>query len=252
MTRMPGLRLALAAGVCLTLSGAGCRTGPSIPGSPGESAPDTGPPSASADTAAVLTGCMKDERGRPVPDVRIVLFAGFATRWRVAETRTDAQGRYEFNPMSYGSLIRDEPSGRWDYFVGIQIEHATRVSADGRSWWDLTVSSAPGAVTRFDLTLIPGGAVEGVVRDAGAGAPRSVDLRLYLQPPGDFLRYTATDARGAFRQSALFPGRYVADLNDPSLEYPVIGEFDIRAGQTTRVDWTVALPPADADSAAEE
>ncbi len=244
-----GLTAAFAAGACLTLSGAGCRSAPSHPGSPGESAPDADPPSASVGTAAVLTGCMNDESGRPVPDVRIVLFAGFATRWRVAETRTDARGRYEFNPMNYGSLIRDESSGRWDYFVGIQIEHATWVSADGRSWWDLTVSSAPGAVTRFDLTLIPGGAVEGVVRDADAGAPRSVDLRLYLQPPGDFLRYATTDERGAFRQSALFPGRYVADLNEPGLEYPVIGEFDVRAGQTTRVDWAVASPPADADSA---
>lgn len=252
MTRMPGLRLALAAGVCLTLSGAGCRTAPSNPGSPGESLPDADPPSASAGTAAVLTGCMKDESGRPVPDVRIVLFAGFATRWRVAETRTDAQGRYEFNPMRYGSRIRNEASDRWDYYVGIQIEHATRVSADGHSWWDLTVSSSPGAVTRFDLTLIPGGTVEGVVRDADTGAPRSVDLRLYLQTPGSFLRYATTDERGAFHQSALFPGHYVADLNEPTLEYPVISEFDIRAGQTTRVSWTVALPPADLDSAGED
>lgn len=195
---------------------------------------------------------MTDESGRPVPDVRVVLFAGFATRWRVAETRTDAQGHYEFNPMCYGSMIRKEASDRWDYYVGIQIEHATRVSVDGRSWWDLTVSSASGAVTRFDLTLIPAGTVEGVVRDADTGAPRSVDMRLYLQPPGDFLRYVTTDAHGAFHQSALFPGHYVADLNEPSLEYPVIGEFDVRAERTTRVNWTVALPPADLESAGED
>ncbi|HVJ80051.1 MAG TPA: carboxypeptidase-like regulatory domain-containing protein, partial [Planctomycetia bacterium] len=86
-----------------------------------------------------LEGKITGPDGAPLKDVRIALYAGFATRWRIAETSTDSGGAFSF-PNLRSSMIKNEKENRWDSYVGVQFEHPTMVPADGISWRDVTVS----------------------------------------------------------------------------------------------------------------
>lgn len=213
-------------------------------GDPASSDPSVAAVAASnrpAQPNVVLTGTCTDEKGRPVSGVHIILYGGFATRWQDAETTTGSDGVYRFDPMTHGSMILEEPSQRWDLFVGMRIEHATMASADGLSWWDVTVPTIPGNVMHKDFRLVPGGTISGVLRERGSDRPLELDMRLYTGSDHamQYYRYAKTDENGRFRETALFPGHYTVDLNSVNPWYPVVGEFDVRAGGETVVDWRV-------------
>lgn len=175
----------------------------------------------------VLQGRIVDSRGDAVPGVRVTLWGGLATRLKGQQTTTDSDGRYQFQPLETGAQILDEPSGRWDLYTGMTLEHAAMTSADGESWWDVRVSSEPGTVFTRDFTMIPGGTVEGTLTSRGTGqAIPGAGLRIQHKKNG-FLRYATTDAFGRFRETALFPGEYTVDLNSPQGRYPVLGSFTI-------------------------
>jgi hypothetical protein len=99
----------------------------------------------------VLQGHVTDTDGNAIRGVKVILHAGFATRWQVAETLTDSGGRYRFAPPQ-GSRIKNEAQNRWDYYVGMTVDHPL-FKPEGQTWWDVTVPDEPGGVTEQDFVL---------------------------------------------------------------------------------------------------
>ena len=124
---------------------------------------------------------------RPVRRARVTLTGGGLTAPRVADT--DTKGEYRFNGLGPG-----------DYKVTVQKPGFVKLDA---------VSASPGAT----LTMIRGGAIEGVVADA-AGDPVWNIVVTALQPQPDdgkpkTIAETKTDDRGRYRLHSLPAGDYV-------------------------------------------
>ena len=189
-----------------------------------------------------LTGHVRDASGKPLAGVVVSAYAGFATRWTTAECFTDADGGSSVDAASCGSMVREKSHDVWDFQVGLALSGTTYASVDGESWWDVRVSGVPGVVLVHDFTLVPGGAVEGKLVDARTSQALRADLRIYTGESGamHFFRYVSTDQNGWFRTEGLPAGEYTADVNDPKLDYPVVGRFTIAAGGTARVELALA------------
>jgi beta-lactamase regulating signal transducer with metallopeptidase domain len=175
--------------------------------------------------------------GKPVPDAKIVLYGGFATRWRIAETATDAAGKYRFENVSSSIMGRGADA---KHYVGVQVEHARLVPADGKSWRDLAIPVKPGTVETLDLALTEGGFIEGRLLSTD-GKPRAkAPIRMYIPAkPGVrrgaslFHAYATTDERGEFRSPPLFAGKYFVEEN--ARDYPLLGEAVVEADKTLRM-----------------
>jgi 5-hydroxyisourate hydrolase-like protein (transthyretin family) len=196
-----------------------------------------------AEHAQVLTGRIHDDRGRPVPGVTVRLYGGFATRWEQQRAVSDAHGVYRFDALQSGSMIKDEATGRWDSYVGVTLEHPTLAPDDGRSWRDIRVPGEPGYGFVRDFTMTPGGSVAGVVSGADGKPAAGLGLRIYIPnrdgSAAEFLRYATTDGEGRFRETGLYAGRYVIDVNGNG--YPKIGQMRVDAGGETAASLTA--PP---------
>ena len=53
-----------------------------------------------------LEGRISDEAGLPLRGAKVILYGGMATRWKIAEAETDADGRYRFDSVQ-STLIKD-------------------------------------------------------------------------------------------------------------------------------------------------
>lgn len=261
----------LAAGMAVVLL-----AGPAWMGSRAES-PDREEQAAKAEQEGlVLRGRVVDEQGDPLPDVKVVLYSSVATRWRGQEGVTNDNGEYEFDPLATGITIISEeepaellsavPAKRGTNeqkndeqrqahrHLGVVFEHDTHVPADGKSWRDITINleEGRGAVETLDLKMVLGGRLSGVVRNAETGEPMpKLSLILHNGMENErehtFYKYAEANEQGEFTSDALFPGRYVVEINDGDFEgdraYPNIGLVEVKAGETTSVELTTADLP---------
>jgi hypothetical protein len=100
---------------------------------------------AEAPKGPTLQGRITDEAGKPLPGAKVILHGGLATRWKIAEADSGADGRYRIEDVQ-SSTIRDAKEDRWNYNVGIRVEHPTHVEADGHSWRDIRIPADAGHV----------------------------------------------------------------------------------------------------------
>jgi RNA polymerase sigma factor (sigma-70 family) len=188
-----------------------------------------------ANKGPILSGRVVDESGQPMAGAKIVLYSGFATRWKGQEATTDRDGRYRINPLQTGSMTKRADADKWDYYVGMQIEHPTHVSADGSSWRDITVPNIDRKETIYNYSMVPGGRIKGRVLDPKTKAPvAGMDLRFLSPSPRNakFHTYATTDKEGRFTTETLFPARYVIDVNSSELGYVVLGNVPVTASET--------------------
>ena len=103
-----------------------------------------------------LVGRVTDENGNPIANVRIMLYGGVATRWRIGETKTDQNGRYSFKPVPNGELRSPESSDGFAHnYVGISIpSDSNLVSDDQEYWWDVSIPMIEGHEYRKDFRMI--------------------------------------------------------------------------------------------------
>jgi hypothetical protein len=141
-------------------------------------------------------------------------------------------------------LPDDKPS---EYYTGVQFTHDLYVPADGESWRDIQVPMVDRHEKVLALTMTRGGKVSGTIVHTESEKPAAnLDLRIHngfiKGDDGTFLVYATTDAAGKFQSAALFPGRYVIEINDNDFEgkyrYPKIGAVDITAGDIAEVTLT--------------
>ena len=195
-----------------------------------------------------LQGRIVDEAGQSLSGAKIILYAGFATRWKIAEAETDSGGRYRFDSVQ-SSMIKDQQADRWDQFVGVRVEHPTHVEADGRSWRDITIPGNAGHVETLDLKLTLAGHIHGLLKDAKTGEPlKELNLQI-MTPTGShghgvtFSAYATTDDQGRFRSVSLFPAEYDVVVNSTTLDYPVIGQVKVERGKISTVTFdAMSLP----------
>ncbi|MBK9034288.1 MAG: carboxypeptidase regulatory-like domain-containing protein [Myxococcales bacterium] len=143
---------------------------------------------------ATVSGTVTDAIGGPIEGavVTAALRRGALDRGQIgAAALTDRDGRYRLSlaPGSYG----------------IVADHDDYLSAA------TTLELATAPVT-LDLRLVPGGVVEGVVKDVATGAPvagavvRAMGDRLGVLESGGAHASMPTDASGRFRVAGLPPG----------------------------------------------
>ncbi|HEX9794188.1 MAG TPA: carboxypeptidase-like regulatory domain-containing protein [Planctomycetota bacterium] len=191
---------------------------------------------------AILEGQILDSAGTPVAGVEVKLFGGLATRWEVGQTSTDADGWYRFDPVPGGAQMTDEATGRRDWIVGCKLQHAEWASADGLGWWDFRIPNVDGQVTRRDFVLTRAGGVRARLVHPRTGETVRADVRLHTNGKQFFRWVTSDREQGLISHDGLLPGSYVMDLNSGKFRYPVIGEFEIRPGECTVVEFPFQPP----------
>ena len=198
--------------------------------------------------AVVLHGTLTDEKGDPLPGVKVQLYSGVATRFEGQNATTDSKGTYRFEPLSTGAYFRREKDEPWDFYIGIRLVHDTHVCADGMSWHDITVSTKPGHSQKQDFKMVPGGKVTGTIVDAKTKMPLKLDLRLLSPVSNDrghnvkYSAYLPSDENGRFTSPSLFPGEYTIDVNATTLRYPLLGQVKVEAKKTVEVNFSASLP----------
>jgi hypothetical protein len=163
---------------------------------------------------------------------RINLYAGLATRWRIADASMQVPGAVRFE-----NLRSTMTSGRQGSFlVGIKVEHPSLVPADGRSWRDVRIPLRPGTKQSLEIALADGGFVQGQLKDDSGMPLAGLDLRLLQRVERDdrFVDYVKTDAEGRFRSAALAVGEYRIEQNDADRK--LFGVARVEAGKTTTFD----------------
>lgn len=201
-------------------------------------AQEDGAPADKASGRPVLRGRLTDDRGQPVEGVRVITYGGMATRFKGQETTSDKDGQFRFDPLSTGNPIASDDYEDVRLVTGVVFEHESLVPADATSWRDISIPRDEGELV-LDLTMTPGGTVEGEFKDARSGEPLA-DATMIIsntffnrdKVPG-FWRYLSTDDKGRFNSGPLFPGRYVIEYGRRK-----IGDVTIRANQTTTVKLT--------------
>ena len=195
-----------------------------------------------------LQGRIVDEAGQPLRGAKVILYGGFATRWKIADAETGADGRYRFDSVQF-SMVKEEKANRWDQYVGVRVEHRTNVEADGRSWRDIQIPGIPGHVETLDLKFTLAGHIDALCKDAKTGEPlKKLDLRIMTPTRSHghgatFHAYATTDEKGRFRSISLFPGEYDVEVNSTTLDYPVIDHVKVEPGQLTTATFdAVSLP----------
>ena len=167
----------------------------------------------------VVEGCVVDRAGVPVEDVRVVFapdipqFSSLAARFFRREVRTNASG----------------------YFRGEHLPYRVHVFVlDDHDRFAPTMQTVSGE-DRCDLSVGPGGTVEGRVSD-GAGRP-AAGVSVYFEPWFCQSNTIVTDSVGRFRAEHVRPGtcsiRVGIDLRDLMGENT---EFTVMEDSTTVVE----------------
>jgi hypothetical protein len=134
-------------------------------------------------------------QGEPVPNAHVI--AHRATDDAQFVATTDAEGRYEFQPL---------PPGKYrlsmDPVKSFQTDDAN-IDVKGHQCWDLTLSRAPHAYL--------GGHVQ-----RSDGSPAAQVPVLLTDGDGSFFETMISDADGYFHRELLSSGRYVVGINLPS------------------------------------
>lgn len=207
---------------------------------PVPSQPDTGNPKSAiqnpqSKSGPVLRGIITDESGKPLKGVKVQLYSGLATRWEGQSAITGEDGAYTFDPLETGAMTKPEGQDRWDYYVGVRIEHDTHVPKEGESWFDLTVPSVDRQVTTRDFVMMSGGVLEGEVKMEDGFAWPQLDLRFMPTSGKGTHWYATTDRKGRFATKAMVPGEYSVQWNSPQADYPELAHVKIEPGQRTMV-----------------
>ncbi|MEZ4398436.1 MAG: carboxypeptidase-like regulatory domain-containing protein [Kofleriaceae bacterium] len=180
-----------------------------------------------------LTGVVSDATGGPIVGAAVVARPHrlLSAEDPVAVALTDGDGRYQLS-LAPGPYL-------------VEASHAEYMSATAQT----ELADAPRTL---DLALVPGGVIEGVVRDRGSGAPVAgarVDVR--SEPTGRFAGArqragTRSGSDGRFRVAGLSPGALrveaQVDADGRRTATPTLVPLGI-AEQATGIELWVASAP---------
>lgn len=180
-----------------------------------------------------LVGRITDEAGNPVENVKVQLYSGLATRWPGQAAVTDAQGEYRVEKLETGAMTMDEQSGRWDYYVGMRLEHPEFVPADGSTWLDITVPTVAGTEFRQDFTMTRGGTIDMTLATAAGRGLGDFEVRLMRMEGENQVgtEYATTDRKGHFITPALFPGEWSVQWNWGAANYAELARVTVEPGK---------------------
>ncbi|MEO1616741.1 MAG: SdrD B-like domain-containing protein, partial [Planctomycetota bacterium] len=156
--------------------------------------------------------CIRDPDEQDLAGVTIRLFDDSGVQ--VAQTVTDAQGRYQFDNLIPGrySVVQDQPSGVFDGGVSPGSEGGIAGTNEIR---DIVLGSGVSAVD-YDFCEVPPASLSGLVhedrdgdciRDPDEIVLEGVVIQLYNEN-GELVAQTETNAEGIYRFTNLPSGRY--------------------------------------------
>ncbi len=182
-----------------------------------------------------LSGVITHE-GKPVKDVTVTLWAGFASRFKIGETKTNQDGKYSFENVVNSTIGRGDDAR---HYVGVQTKHPTLVPGDGKNWRDITIPVKPGVMHTLDFQMVKGGFITGTLLDEQDKPRSKIPLRIYLAIPGAkrgnsyFMTYTDTDERVASSLIRFFPGEYIVEHNGDG--YTQFAKVNVEAEKETKL-----------------
>ena len=108
-----------------------------------------------SDQGPVLIGTVRSPDGAPLANVQVRTHGGLATRWVLQTTRTDAEGRFRFDPVQgqpLGTTFGEAPQ----LMIGLCVGSVRNANPpEYLPWRDLTVTNRPGIVERADFSFDP-------------------------------------------------------------------------------------------------
>jgi hypothetical protein len=172
--------------------------------------------------------------GTPVAGIEVGLFPPYYNLYQKSAmplfaTTTDAQGRYTFAGLAWGSyrVAARDPNG--DY-----ANTFYRYTPDLSSYpTDLIVLTRTGTLDGINLALTPGGAINGHIRTQGGKSPSGFSIQLmpsttdpYYGEPEPYLD-VVSDKNGYFELKGLRPDSYYLRAYPPenSSEFPYTAYF---------------------------
>ncbi len=142
-----------------------------------------------------ISGLVSDENSTPLAGV---LVAAFDAEDNFVETSTtSADGRYSLTDLSDG-----------EYTLGVLASFSSDLALAAYASRFLPATVSDGGDTTVDVSLLPGGRIQGTVRadDSGAGLP---GVEVFVYADGDQLVGIATtDTTGAYTTTAVLSGSY--------------------------------------------
>lgn len=143
------------------------------------------------DPGVELAGTIRDDAGKPLPDVGISVFPGGMSGEQIEYMTTDEAGEYSFEylPRSSVTLLLSK-----DDYQPLRKEVALTIQADGRQMLDLTLLPRPD-----------GGSVAGTVVDAQGVPIVGAKITNHGRSSRD-VRATNTDINGVFQIDNVFQG----------------------------------------------
>jgi protocatechuate 3,4-dioxygenase beta subunit len=181
--------------------------------------------------AATLDGRVTDSDGKPIAGARVWAHGAYGPLEGIKTARTDADGRFAISDMSATDPEKLKPR---DVGNGIQ-------QVFGHSYFDVlhpdyaherpTYRSIPATV---DVTLKPGGIIEGRVIDEVTGRP-AIGAKVCMQgtnqggPPGGGWQQVRTDSNGKYQLTSLLPGTYNVWSAAPERTCAALDSFSVEA-----------------------
>ncbi len=104
---------------------------------------------------AALVGQVLHPNGRPLQGIAVTVHTGFATRFPIGTTKTDAEGKYRFElDPTLSSSTSD--SGSPVVYLGVYVGSVRNVNPpEVVPWKDIQAENAPGTLTRLDFEFDP-------------------------------------------------------------------------------------------------
>jgi protocatechuate 3,4-dioxygenase beta subunit len=162
------------------------------------------------ETGLALRGRVHDAAGTAIADARVVAVRMVATRFEELETRSAGDGTFAFSGLLNGP-------------------HWLRVTAAGFASASRTV---PAGRDDVDLTLVPGGSIEGQVVDEADRPVESFRVSATGRSSDHEGRLEANAGDGRFRLDDLAPDSYVVEVSAPERAPGLASNVAVVAGRS--------------------
>ncbi len=99
-----------------------------------------------------IHGSVTTKHGVPVANAPVRAYGGFATRWHIGQTITDADGRYQLCGLQGASRIKNDGDEEWQLYIGVCVgDSGGQNPAAVLPWKDVQLPNKPDAMLELNF-----------------------------------------------------------------------------------------------------